>query len=246
MMDEKTNLQLNTNSIVKSIVNFIVPLVCLLVCILLGFFIIFPYYKNKPAVDVQIAQKQSLKQLLESKLVVLNKLADFKGVLTENSQLVDKVLVSEASVPQLLDEIYQIATGVGLKVNRLNYSYGDSKAVANSAPNQFSEVNVSLGTDGTYDQLVTFLQDTEAAARVLYVPSSRYSVNEEGLMSMNFSVVSPFLYVQSTAVTDEPVELDITSSSFTDFMNKLKTMKFYEFLNKDIQVIEEKKPVTTP
>jgi Tfp pilus assembly protein PilO len=246
MMDEKTNLQLNTNSIVKSIVNFIVPLVCLLVCIILGFFIIFPYYKNKPAVDAQIAQKLALNQLLEGKLVVLNKLADFKSVLTENSQLVDKVLSSEADVPQLLDEIYQIATSVGLGVTRLNYSYGDARAGANSAPNQFSEVNVSLGADGTYDKLVAFLRDTEVAARVLYVPSLRYSVNTEGGMSMNFNVVSPFLYVQSTAVTDEPVELDITSSSFTDFMNTLKTMKFYEFLNKNIGVIGGSEPATTP
>jgi Tfp pilus assembly protein PilO len=246
MMDERTYLQLNTNSIIKSIVNFIVPLVCLLVCIILGFFIIFPYYKNKPAVDAQIADKQALNQLLEGKLVILNKLTDFKNILAENSQLVDKVLVSEANVPQLLDEIYQIATSVGLSVTRLNYSYGDARTAANSAPNQFSEVNVSLGAGGTYDQLTTFLQDTEVAARVLYVPSLRYSVDSEGAMSMNFNVVSPFLYVQSTAVTDDPVELDITSSSFTNFMNKLKTMKFYEFLNKDIGVIGGSEPAATP
>jgi Tfp pilus assembly protein PilO len=225
-------------AIVRSIVNFIVPLMCLSVCVISVIFVVYPFYKSKPAVEAKIAEKQKLSQVLESKIIILNKLADFKTVLTENSQLVDKVLVSEANVPQLLDEVYQIATNVGMKVTRLNYSYGDVKVSAD-ATGTYQEVNVSLGTDGNYDQLITFLQDTEVAARILYGSSFRYTVNQDGEMSMNFTVVSPFLFVQSTAVTDEPVELDVTTPSFVEFTDKLKTLKFYDFLNKDIKVIEE-------
>lgn len=238
-MDEKSSLQLNTNAVIKSIINFIVPLVCFLVCVILGFFIVYPHYKNKPVVEALITEKQNLNQILERKLIILNKLSDFKNVLTESSQLVDKVLVSEANVPQLLDEIYQIATNVGLKVNRLNYSYSDTRTTGSAPANIFEEVNVSLGADGNYDQLIALLQDTEVAARILYTPTFRYTVDTEGKMSMNFNVISPFLYVKSTAVTDEPVELDITNPKFTEFINRLKPLKFYEFLNKDIKVIEE-------
>jgi hypothetical protein len=60
---------------------------------------------------------------------------------------------------------------------------------------------------------------------------------------MNFSILSPFLYVKSTAVTDDPVELDITDPRFTEFVNTLKPLKYYEFLNKEIQVIE---PASAP
>ena len=245
MIEEKTNLQINKDAIVGTLINFIVPLICLSLSIILGLVVIYPYYKNKPAVQAQIAEKQKLNQTLESKIIILNKLSEFKSVLTESSQLVDKVLVSEANVPQLLDEVFQIGTNVGMEVTRLNYSYGDVKA-QESTPEIFQEVNVSLGVNGDYDQLITFLENTENAARVLYVPSFRYNVNTDNEMSLNFSIISPFLFVQSTAVTDEPVTLDVTNPSFIEFVNKLKPMKYYEFLNKDIKVIEEEKAPTTP
>jgi Tfp pilus assembly protein PilO len=245
MMEEKTNLQFNKGVIVRTLVNFIIPLICLGVSIILGLVVIYPYFKNKPAVDAQISEKQKLNQTLEGKIIILNKLSEFKVVLTESSQLVDKVLVSEANVPQLLDEIFQIATNVGMAVTRLNYSYGEAKT-GTAETGIFQEVNVSLGAEGGYDQLIAFLQSTEIAARVLYVPTFRYSVSEDGEMSMNFSIISPFLFVQSSAVTDDPVALDVTNPSFIDFINKLKPMKYYEFLNKDIKVIEEEPATTTP
>lgn len=240
MNNETLEPKLNSNLLIKSFVNFIVPLVCLLLCILQGIFIIFPYYKTKPAVKNQISEKQHLAKVLESKLAILNKLSDFKNVLNEGSQLIDKVLVSEASVPQLLDEIYQIATNTGLAVKRLNYSFGEAKT-SGVPETALEEVNVSLGVDGSYDQLIVFLQAAETAARVVYVPTFRYTLDADEVMSINLNVISPFLYVKSTAVTDEPVSLDITDPKFTEFISKLKSLRFYEFLNKEIAVIEEEK-----
>lgn len=236
-MNEKSNLQINTSIIISSIVNFIVPLVCLLVCLVLGFFIIYPYYKNKPTVEAEISSKQNLSGVLANKIVLLNRLSDFKDLLDENSQIVDKVLVSEAAVPQLLDEVYQIATNAGIEVTRLSYSFGGASADVGEVEG-FKEVNVSLGGNGSYDQLITILRDMETAARIVYAPVLRYSATEEDL-SMSFTINSPYLSVQSTAQTDIPVSLDISNQSFVDTINQLKGLKYYEFLNKDIVVIEE-------
>lgn len=242
---EKTgmqNLQIDTSAIKEMLVNFIVPLVCLAATIVLGFVVIYPHYKNAPKVKEEVEQKTKLSGILNKKVLNLKKNAEFKQVLEENSTLVDKVLVSETAVPQLLDEVFQIASNVGVKVTRLSYSYGESPVVVSGsealATPEYKEVNVALGADGNYDQLISLLQDVEVAARVLYIPSFRYSSDEDGVMSINFSILSPYLFVQSTAVTDEPVELDVTTQTFVDFMNKLKSLRFYEFMNKDIQVIE--------
>jgi len=242
MMESKLDLQFDAGMVKQNLLNFIVPLICVLVSIVIGIFVIYPYFKNAPKVKEEVQQKQQLKQVLEKKVWILKKNAEFKQVLDEGSGLVDKVLVSEANVPQLLDEVYQIATNIGLEVTRLNYSYGDAgPAGGASGAREYKEVVVSLGVNGTYDQLLSLLKDTEVAARVLYIPSVRYSTDDEGKLSMNFSIVSPFLYVQSTAQTDVPVELDITNPSFLELVNKVKGLRYYEFLNKDIKVIEEEK-----
>lgn len=242
MMESKLDLQFDADMMKQNILNFIVPLICFLVTVAIGIFVIYPYFKNTPKVKEEIQQKQQLKQVLEKKVWILKKNAEFKPVLDEGSALVDKVLVSEANVPQLLDEIYQIATNIGFEVTRLNYSYGEAAPTGGASDAQeYKEVVVSLGVNGSYDQLLSLLKDTEIAARVLYIPSFRYSTDDEGKLSMNFSIISPFLYVQSTAQTDVPVELDITNPSFLELVNKVKVLRFYEFLNKDIKVIEEEK-----
>jgi Tfp pilus assembly protein PilO len=245
-MDSKLDLQFDAGMMRENILNFIIPLVCVLVSVIIGVFVIYPYFRDAPKVKTEIQDKQQLKQVLEKKVWILKKNSEFKPVLDEGSALVDRVLVSEANVPQLLDEIYQIASNLGLEVTRLNYSYGDvSAAAGTSGQQEFKEVNVSLGVSGSYDQLIALLRDTEVAARILYVPSFRYSVGDEGKLSMNFAIVSPYLYVQSTAQTDVPVELDITNPAFLEQVNKIKGLRFYEFINKDIQVIETETEAAT-
>lgn len=244
--EEKDNLQqglqLDTSAIKEMLINFIVPLICVIAVLVLGITIIYPHYKNTGKVKQEIDQKTQLAGVLSKKVLNLKKNSDFKPVLDENTGLVDKALVSEPNVPQLLDEVFQIATNVGVTVTRLNYSYSEGAAQMSgsgaAATPEYKEVNVALGTEGSYDQVVTLLQNVENATRVLYIPSFRYTTDQEGKMSINYSILSPFLFVQSTAVTDEPVDLDVTTQGFVDFMNKLKSLRYYEFLNKDIQVIE--------
>jgi len=237
-MDSKLDLQFNAASVKESLLNFIIPLVCIFASLLIGFFIIFPYFRDGAKVKAEISEKQQLKQVLEKKVWILKKDSEFKQVLDDGSLLVDKALITEPNVPQLLDEVYQIATNLGLDVTRLNYSYvAISDEVATTQ--DYQEVNVALGGIGSYDQLISLLRDTENAARVLYAPSFRYSTDEEGKLSMNFSIISPYLQVQSSAVTDVPVDLDVTNPAFLETLNRLKTLKYYEFLNKEIQIIEE-------
>jgi hypothetical protein len=87
------------------------------------------------------------------------------------------------------------------------------------------------------------MEIVENAARYVSIADFRYSISDKndegGNLSSNFSVNSPYLFVQSAAVTDDPINLDITSPEFTSFMEMLKGLDYYDFLNTEIQAVEE-------
>ncbi|EKE00378.1 MAG: hypothetical protein ACD_22C00035G0001, partial [uncultured bacterium] len=94
-------------------------------------------------------------------------------------------------------------------------------------------VNVSLGSNGNQNQLIAFLENMENAARLINVKNFRYSMGEDketGLMTLtiSFALESPYLFVESNAVTDEPIKLSISDAKFINDINKLKTLKYYK------------------
>lgn len=225
--EKKSSIDIDINAIKGAIINFIVPLICLGLTTAIFFIFLFPSYKAIPDLKIQLDEKNTLENQLKSKLSNLNRLVDFQSVVDENSSLVNKVLVSEAAVPALLTQIDNIAKNSGLQISKLNYSFGS--AANESGP--YDVVNVNLAVEGSFTQTVTFLKELENAARIINVDTVRYSIdsNEGALaMSSDFVLVSPYLYVESTAVTDEPVDLDISSAKFQSLIARLKNMKYYD------------------
>lgn len=245
---KKTSIKIDTSKIKEVLLNFVVPLIAFGLSLVLILIVVYPNFKNLSVVKEELNQKQQLKKVLEDKLVVLNRLVDFKSVVDEDSDLANKVLVNEVEVPKLLDQVNQIATNSGMNVTTLSYSYGGSGTSDIGAEKKvsYSNVSVALGTDSSFDQLVIFLKAIENAARFVSIPNFRYSetTNSEGesKLGSSFSIDSPYLFVQSTAVTDEPVTLDISSQSFVDFINMIKGLKYYEFLNPNIEVVKTQAP----
>jgi Tfp pilus assembly protein PilO len=237
MKETKLNLDIESSlTAVKNVViNFIVPIVCFVLMLLMVLFVIIPSYKEAPTLKATIAEKTTTFEQLTAKLSNLNKLVDYKSVIEENSKLVDQVLVPELRVPQLLTQVDQMAKENGLSVVRLNYGYDGNTNVADSAPGAYKSISVSLGVEGTISQFLGFLRSTETAARWISVDNFRFSgANTDGAtsgveakQSYTVNLTSPFLYVQSNAVTDDPIELDISSKPFLDLMNKLKELRFY-------------------
>ncbi len=250
MTEEKINLPTNTSRIKETLINFIVPLICLAVAVLLIIFVIYPGIVNIPKFKQELNDRNQKKEVLAEKSTNLKKLIFYKAMLEQNSALVDRALSSTDNIPQLLDEVYQMSVSSGVKVNRLNYSYSDAGALApatDSAPSKalpIKQVEVSLGTEGSYDQIVFLLQEIENAARVINATSFRYTSDEKGVLLASYVLDSPYLFVQANAVTDESVNLDVTNQKFIDFINKIKTLQYYEFKNQQIQVIEETKQST--
>jgi len=247
MPEENKQINIDVNSFLyklrNAVVNFIVPIIAFIVAILLIVLYIYPSFKSLPEKKEELNNKISLKNTLSEKVSDLKVLSDFGDVLNENLEIVNKVLVPEADVPRLLDQATQISQRAGMELDRLSYSYGSKEKEEKET--DFDVVNVSMGVNSSFEQLVLFMELVEKAARYVSVSNFRYSVSEdreEGVsrISSSFSLDSPYLFVESSAVTDEPIGIDIKSSDFVNFMDMLKGLDYYDFVNRNIQAEEEK------
>lgn len=225
-------------NIKDTVMNFIVPLVAVVISLLLFIAIIYPSFTKTPGLRNKLDETKTLQSVLKDKLSKINKLVDFKSVVDQDSALVNKLMPDDDDVPGILDQVDQLAKESGLDVSRLSYSFGDTGGTpAEAGP--YQSVIVSLGADGNYSQMVQFLKNVENSARLINVTNFRYnaSLNEDsaGRLSMTFSLVAPYMKVQSTAVTDDALKLDLTSGEFVSFINRIKGFKFYSQLSADQQ-----------
>lgn len=224
-----------------TILNFLIPLIAIVGTVLLLILYIMPSYKSLPVKKQELEGKITLKNTLTEKVSALNRLVDYKSVFDENSEIVNKVLVSEPEVPRLLDQASQMAEKAGTSLEKLSFSYSSK---GNSSTG-LDTVSVSMGVNSSFEQLIVFMELIENASRFVSVPSFRYSISDKtsedrAAVSSTFSVDSPYLFVQSSAVTDDPIKIDVTSNEFLSFMSMLKELDYYDFINKNIQAEEEK------
>lgn len=248
-MIEKTGVSINKYAIKDFTMNFIVPLIALGLSAVMGFVIIYPSMKSLPTLKAEVEGKQALEAQLSSKLANLSNLSEFKSVVDENSMLVQKVLADEPLVPQLLTQIDQIAKESGLDVTKLSYSFSETKgSVADTTIVQpaYKTVDVALGASGNFDQVAVFLENMEKAARLVNVESFRYSVDqkESYKLDVSFSLASPYLKVESSAVTDDPVDLSLSDANFVQFINTIRELKYYDISAENInnEVVELAEP----
>ena len=207
----------------NTLVNFIIPLICFSSSLLLIALVLYPTYNILPALRQELAANTDKRDQLNTKLEKLKKIVAFKATVDEDSALVNTILSTEPAEPKLLDQVNQIAVNSGLKVLRLAYS-GSSKE---------NNVNVSLGAEGNLDQLTLFTESIESAARVVLLDSFRYTqgtdADKNSVLSVSITINAPYLFVQSTAVTDDPIDIDLSSEAFNNLIAKIKAFKVYDF-----------------
>lgn len=219
--------ELKSLKIKQAIANYIIPLIAILLTLgLLGFYI-YPSLSDIPLMQEQLQSKQNLAKQLEDKVQKLNSLTDFKQNVDDSQFLIDKALSSEPLVPQLLSQVDIIAREAGLSVQRLSYAVNDSGSDGANAGYQVVAVN--LGTEGTYNQVVTFLRNIEDASRVINVNNIRFSTDADtGIVSATFILVSPYVRVESVASVDEPITFDIADPTFQKRIDSLRNLRHYD------------------
>ena len=221
-------MTINKQAIRDTIVNFLIPIICIGLSGALFVAFIIPFIRSHKELAAEVEQTRSLRDQLSRKLDALNNLIDFKDAIDEHSGIVSEVLVSETKVPFLLTQVDTIAKESGLSVNKLSYS--TSSAGGAEEVTSLEYVTVQLGIKGNRDQLITFFDTLENSARLVDVDTYRYAEQSDASSEVTSTIIlkSPYLYVKSTAVTDDPITLDITSQDFLDMMQKIKQLKLYK------------------
>jgi Tfp pilus assembly protein PilO len=238
---KKKSVSFSANIIKETLINYIIPLICLSASGLIGFFILMPSYNELPELKSKLETNQKLERDLGNKLSNLNRLVDFKSIVEENSDLVNKVLVSEELVPGLLTQVDRISRESGLSVGRLSYGLGGAKIKGRDEAEvlEYSIVTINLGTTGNFQQLKAFMKNIENAARIVIIDNFRYTLpraEEKSAVGANFILASPYLYVESNAITDDPIDLDISDDEFIDLVNEIKTLKYYDPYEIDLSI----------
>ncbi len=221
---------MNKVQLKETLLNFVVPLLALVVILVMIFVIIIPTINSKPQKEEELAKAIALNEQLRGKLENLNKMKNLEKVVGDYSDLVSRVLVDEPMVPELLTQVDTIATESGLVVTKLTYSFTEADKAAATAGG-YPYINVSLGAEGSYDQLIAFFESLEKAARVVYVQNFRFSEENKdnnSKLAIQVTLASPYLAVESKPNTDEPVKIDISNKDFIALVAELKKLKYYE------------------
>lgn len=240
--------EINTNAFKETLINFLVPLICAVLSIAVGFLVLYPSYSSLPELKSNLEKSVQMENQLSTKVDTLNRLLDFKKVMDEDAAFISNALSSNAMVPELLTQINQIAVDSGLAVSSLTYSFGSIEDKTT-----YSNVEVNLGVEGAYGQLVTFLSNLENSARLINVNTFRYGIiiskDKSSHLSLTFILSSPYLQVDSNAQTDAPINFDITSKEFIGLINKVKQLKLYKVsVNQDVvkEAVETSASSTKP
>ncbi len=239
------NVGLETDKIKNLILNFLVPIISVGLSILLFFVVIYPGIKQVPELEKNLTTQKLLRDQLNDKNEKLHRFVDFQAVLDENSALVNQVIPDEQNVPGLLDQLNEISEESGMELTKLSYSVADTSLRDEDTVTPYSAVLVSLGAEGTYNQMVTFMESVEKASRAVNISNFRFSETSDDAerLSITFILNAPYLKVESTAVTDEAIALDIASNDFISFINKVKGLRYFEqsgdLSNLDIEISEK-------
>ena len=238
-LNTNINTNIDTQKLKNTLLNFLVPIIALVLMLVLVLTVLVPAISGIPRLQDQLGTKSRLETQLRDKLSALNKLVDFQTIVDADEEVVSRILASEAKVPELLTQVDLIARESGLNVDRLSYSLGEATEEEVALP--YSVVNVSLGATGSYDQITGFLANLENAARLINVSTFRFATEsaEEsaGLFSITLVLQSPYLQVESNAVTDDPINVDVGDPDFEAFINKLNSLRFYD-ITADTQFVE--------
>ncbi len=263
-------MQINSSTFKEFLLNFIIPLIAIAATGALGFFILYPSYTALEPTRAELSTKKALHNQLNSKLTTLHDLVEFKAVVDENASLVHRVIPDEAAVPFLLTQIDLIAKEAGLEVTKMSYTYStptkttapqptsaeisESDETAEKSP-KYLIVDVLLGATGNLDQLQEFFNKIETSARYVDIDTFRFEAENEqdgeavsgsSRLAITFGLRAPHIRVQSNAVTDDPIDLNISDDEFLGVINTIKGMKYYDITEESINqaLLEETRETT--
>jgi len=210
-------------------VGFII--IALAIFLLVG----FKSFGSLAPLKESIAASQARLTGLEERRRNLEIISGMSGILDENIALVVSAVPEKDEVSGLLSQIQQIAGEAGVTLKSLQYTGSSKGYKSEETPINSREENglfVQVSVDGSYSQLVKFLELLENARRIVNFESLRLSaVSKEDLTRLNGSLSATGYYLEQKAareVSGNEKIIDFRSGDFNKILEELRSYKRYE------------------
>jgi len=180
----------------------------------------------------EMASAQAELDTLTSRKNALDKLLSSKVALSQDKELLDAVLASDPSVPIVMTQVQQIASGTGVALTALQFS--EVSAAKEVTTGKSIKLQASVG--GPYTSIQNFLHEVENSGRLLMVDSLRFAASVaksnptagggSAEVTATLSINSPYFDEVGVEVANTNV-LDLISPEFTKLIATLKTYRIY-------------------
>lgn len=235
----KLTFNLASYTVATKYKGLLLPAVFTLCAVVVLFLVGFKTFYNLPNIKSDISKAQSRLVILETKSKSLEGISGVSGVLDENIALALEALPEKDEISALLSEVQQISGEAGVKLSSLQYT-GVAKALnlqeeQNVKASDIGEsgLYVQAAVEGTYQQLVKFLELLENARRVVsfeFLHLSSVSKDDLTKLNMSLNITGYYLKpkVSAAASPDTPVKIDFRSSDLNKVLEELRSFKRYE------------------
>jgi len=225
----KSNINISKYKDIAIPVGFII--IALAILLLVG----FKSFGSLAPLKESIAASQARLTGLEERRRNLEIISGMSGILDENIALVVSAVPEKDEVSGLLSQIQQIAGEAGVTLKSLQYTGSSKGYKSEKAPINSREENglfVQVSVDGSYSQLVKFLELLENARRIVNFESLRLSaVSKEDLTRLNGSLSATGYYLEQKAareVSGNEKIIDFRSGDLNKILEELRSYKRYE------------------
>ncbi len=141
-----------------------------------SFFIFFVIRPNLVSVFDAYSQVSDLSQEDKTYGSQIEKIIDIQSTMEQSRSdlgLLDQAVTNTPQVNQLLRDVQNSTTKSGLLVNRVSVSDINLKDVGNG--DKVSSVDLEIDVSGTYNELVSFLKDTQNQRRLKFIKKMNLS-----------------------------------------------------------------------
>ncbi len=207
------------------------------------FFFAWPQYQKINENKQNISNNEGKLNKVKIQAEYLLSLEDMQDELVQNEELAKRALPEEDFVPDMFNQLIQIADDSFVELKTL--SLGN---ISENDVTGFSEVTAQISVSGNLEQIITYLTNLEESLRMFKVESlnfkyedtknvTTYTANVDSKISLSFQLTSYFM--PPVNADNVSIEQIMEKPRLEGVINTLKNKVYYEPEQYDLELGKE-------
>ncbi len=218
------------NKTLNKSLYLVLPVISILVVLAIAMIWVQPKIANILQTQTQIADEQSKQTMLDTKIETLDALSKSRTDLLAQLTDVNIALPTQKDIPALIIQLQRIAQESDVAIQGIQLTPG--KLVNDSAPTSKTgpDVAISLGIQGNYESLKTFLGKIVKGKRLINMEAismSATAADNDGTLTVTLNM-NTFYQPLPAKPGDETEEVPVLTKAERDVYENLKTYTAYQ------------------